>query len=254
MVTSRQALRLRLRAAVPLAAAGGDAGAVALFAERAARVSPGFALDDGNAAVVAEICRRLDGLPLAIELAAARVRLLPPAALLARLGERLDVLGGGPVDLPERQRTLRATMDWSFDLLEPHEQAVFLRLGVFSGGWSLAAAEAVCGGPDEPDVLDALSALLDASLLLESDESAAEPRLHMLETVRTYAEEKLAASPDRAGIERRHSAWVLAMTDAFWHAHDRGSPRRSSASTGSGPTCGRPCSGPSTPRTSRRRR
>jgi hypothetical protein len=132
------------------------------------------------------------------------------------------VLSGGPLDLPERQRTLRATMDWSFDLLGPHEQAVFIRLGVFSGGWSLEAAEAVCGGPGEPDVLEALSALLDASLLLEFDRSATEPRLHMLETVRTYAEEKLAASPDRASIERRHSAWVLAMTESFWHATDRG--------------------------------
>jgi len=172
--------------------------------------------------VVAEICRRLDGLPLAIELAAARVRLLPPKVLLGRLAERLDVLSGGPADLPERQRTLRATMDWSFGLLEPHEQAIFTMLAVFSGGWSVAAAEAVCGGPGQPDVLDALSSLLDASLLLESDDSGAEPRLHMLQTVRTYAEEKLAASPDRARIERRHSGWVLAMTESFWHARDRG--------------------------------
>ena len=221
MVTSRQALRLRLERQYRLPPLG-ETPALRLFAERAAGVSPGFALTDGNTAVVAEICRRLDGLPLAIELAAARVRLLPPAALLARLGERLDVLSGGPADLPERQRTLRATMDWSFDLLEPHEQAVFTMLAVFSGGWSVAAAEAVCGRPGEPDVLDALSALLDASLLLESGESAEEPRLHMLETVRTYAAEKLAASPDRAGIERRHGDWVLGLTESFWHAHDRG--------------------------------
>ena len=221
LATSRQAMRLRSERQYLLAPLDGMP-AQHLFAERAAAVSPGFTLDDGNAAVVAEICRRLDGLPLAIELAAARVRLLPPAALLRRLGERLDVLGGGPLDLPERQRTLRATMDWSFDLLGPHEQAVFIRLGVFAGGWSLAAAEAVCGGPGEPDVLEALSALLDASLLLEFDESASEPRLHMLETVWTYAREKLSASPDRAGTERRHSSWVLAMTDSFWHAQERG--------------------------------
>ena len=221
LATSRQAMRLRSERQYLLAPLAGTP-AQHLFAERAAAVSPGFALDDGNAAVVAEICRRLDGLPLAIELAAARVRLLPPAALLGRLGERLDVLGGGPLDLPARQRTLRATMDWSFDLLGPHEQAVFIRLGVFSGGWSLAAADAVCGGPGEPDVLESLSALLDASLLLEPDAAATEPRLHMLETVHTYAQEKLAASPDRAGIERRHSAWVLAMTDSFWHAQQRG--------------------------------
>jgi predicted ATPase len=221
LATSRQPMRLRSERQYLLAPLEPTAAEL-LFAERAAAVSPGFALDDGNAAVVAEICRRLDGLPLAIELAAARVRLLPPAALLGRLGERLDVLGGGPVDLPERQRTLRATMDWSFDLLGPHEQAVFVRLGVFAGGWSLAAAEAVCGGPGEPDVLEALSALLDASLLLEPDRSATEPRLHMLETVHTYAQEKLAGSPERADVERRHGAWVLALTGDFWHAQDRG--------------------------------
>jgi predicted ATPase/class 3 adenylate cyclase len=221
LVTSRQSLRLRSERQYQLAPLA-RTPAQRLFAERAAAVSPGFALDDGNADVVAEICRRLDGLPLAIELAAARVRLLPPTALLGRLGERLDVLGGGPLDLPERQRTLRATMDWSFDLLGPHEQAVLVRLGVFAGGWSLTAAEAICGGPGEPDVLDALTALMDASLVLELDNSATEPRLHMLETVHTYAREKLAAAPDRADIERRHSAWVLAMTDAFWHARDRG--------------------------------
>ena len=221
LATSRQAMRLRSERQYQLAPLAGTP-AQRLFAERAGAVSPGFALDDGNADVVAEICRRLDGLPLAIELAAARVRLLPPAAMLGRLGERLDLLGGGPLDLPERQRTLRATMDWSFDLLGQREQAVFVRLGVFSGGWSLAAAEAVCGGPGEPDVLEPLSALLDASLLLEFDLSSPEPRLHMLETVRTYAQEKLAAAPDRADVERRHSAWVLAMTDSFWHAQDRG--------------------------------
>jgi predicted ATPase/class 3 adenylate cyclase len=221
MVTSRQALRMRSERRYPLAPLAGTP-AQQLFAERAAGVSPGFVLDAGNADVVAEICRLLDGLPLAIELAAARVRLLPPAALLARLGRRLDVLGGGPIDLPERQRTLRATMDWSFGLLAPHEQSVFTRLAVFSGGWTISAAEAVCGRPDEPDVLEALAALLDASLLLESSESTGEPRLHMLATVRTYAAEKLAASPDRTEIEQGHSEWVLAMTESFWHARDRG--------------------------------
>jgi hypothetical protein len=113
-------------------------------------------------------------------------------------------------------------MDWSFGLLAPHEQAVFTRLGVFAGGCSLSAAETVCGRPDEPDVLDGLAALVDASLLLESEPAASEPRLHMLETVRGYAVEKLAASPDRVDIERRHAAWAAAMTDSFWHARDRG--------------------------------
>ncbi|WP_448628608.1 adenylate/guanylate cyclase domain-containing protein [Geodermatophilus sp. URMC 64] len=210
LATSRRALRLRSERLFPLSQLPGPA-AERLFAERAAAVRPGFRIDAGNAAAVAEICRRLDGLPLAIELAAARVRLLPPTALLARLGERLDVLGG-PVDLPERQRTLRATMDWSFALLGPHEQAVFARLGVFSGGWTLEAAELVCGRPDEPDVLGALSDLLDASLVVEIDDTPGEPRLGMLETVRAYAVEKLAAAPDRAETERRHTAWVQALT------------------------------------------
>ncbi|MGY1620194.1 ATP-binding protein [Geodermatophilus sp. SYSU D00691] len=214
LVTSRQALRLRAEQQFPLAplAAG---PAERLFAERAAAVRPGFTLDAANAAAVAEICRRLDGLPLAIELAAARTRLLPPPALLARLGQRLDVLGAGPVDLPARQRTLRATMDWSFGLLGPHEQAVFTRLAVFSGGWTLDAAESVCGRPGEPAVLDALAALLDASLLAESGESIAEPRLYMLDTVAAYATEKLAASPDRDEAGRRHTEWMVELTGAL---------------------------------------
>jgi predicted ATPase/class 3 adenylate cyclase len=220
LVTSRRVLRLRTEQQFPLAPLAATA-AERLFAERAAAVRPGFTLDAVTAPAVAEICRRLDGLPLAIELAAARIRLLPPAALLARLGERLDVLGSGPVDLPERQRTLRATMEWSFSLLRPHEQAVFTRLAVFSGGCTLGAAENVCGRPGEPDFLDTLSALLDASLLVESNESASEPRLTMLDTVRAYAAERLAVSPDRAETERRHTRWLLDMTDPLLHAKAR---------------------------------
>ncbi|WP_216870354.1 adenylate/guanylate cyclase domain-containing protein [Modestobacter excelsi] len=211
LVTSRRALRLRSERQYPLAPLG-ERAAVDLFAARAAAVRPGFSVDATNEAAVTELCRRLDGLPLAIELAAARTRLLPPAALLARLGERLDVLGG-PVDLPERQRTLRATMDWSFGLLGPHEQAVFVRLAAFSGGWTPDAADAVCGRPGEPDVLGALSVLLDASLLVEPDAADSEPRFDMLETVRTYAVEKLTASADRPETERRHTDWVLSMTE-----------------------------------------
>jgi predicted ATPase/class 3 adenylate cyclase len=212
LVTSRQVLHLRSEQQYPLAPLAATP-AERLFAERAAAVRPGFTLDVANATAVAEICRRLDGLPLAIELAAARVRLLPPAALLERLSARLDVLAGGPVDLPERQRTLRATMDWSFAVLARHEQALFIRLAVFSGGWTVAAAETVCGRPGEPDILAGLAALLDASLLVEPDESLGEPRLDMLETVRAYAAERLAASPERAEVERRHTAWMLAITD-----------------------------------------
>jgi predicted ATPase/DNA-binding SARP family transcriptional activator/class 3 adenylate cyclase len=217
LVTSRRVLRLRCERQFPLVPLAAVA-AERLFAERAAAVHPGFRLDAANAAAVAEICRRIDGLPLAIELAAARVRLLPPPALLERLGRRLDVLADGPVDLPERQRTLRATMDWSFGLLGPHEQAVFTRLAVFSGGWTFAAAETVCGRSTEPDVLGALSALLDASLLVAFDETTPEPRLHMLETVRAYAEEKLAAAGDRAETERRHTDWLLALARSFIYA------------------------------------
>jgi predicted ATPase/class 3 adenylate cyclase len=216
LVTSRQVLRLRSERQYPVSPLS-NSPAVQLFAERAAAVRPGFSLTAGNRAAVAEICRRLDGLPLAIELAAARVRLLPPDALLGRLRERLDVLGGGPVDLPERQRTLRATMDWSHDLLRPHEQALFGRLAVFSGGWTIPAAEVVCGRAGEPDVLDTLALLLDDSLLVTVDDPVPEPRLSMLETVRAYAEEKLAASPDRDETERRHTRWLLALTEEFVH-------------------------------------
>jgi predicted ATPase len=221
LATSRHALRLRAERQFhvgPLA----EAAAVDLFAQRAAAVRADFRLDDSNAAVVAEICRHLDGLPLAIELAAARVSLLPPAALLARLLERLDVLGGALVDLPERQRTLRATMDWSYALLSPHEQAVFVRLAVFAGGCTLAAAEEICGRDDEPDVLDALSALLDASLLTESDTPSGEPRLDMLETVRAYAANRLTSSPDREETEQRHTQWMLSMTDPLVYARPHG--------------------------------
>jgi predicted ATPase/class 3 adenylate cyclase len=214
LVTSRRALRLSVERQYVLAPLSG-AAAVRLFTERAAATRPGFMLDADNAAVVAELCRRLDGLPLAIELAAARVHLLPPAALLVRLGERLELLGGGPVDRPARQQTLRATMDWSYHLLGAHERAVFIRLAAFSGGFTIPAAETVCGRAGEPGVLDALSALLDASLLVRTDPSSEEPRLDMLETVRDYAAERLDASSDRVETARRQAEWMLALTHSF---------------------------------------
>ena len=220
LVTSRQVLRLRFEQQYPLAPLT-ETPSERLFAERAAAVLPGFTLDATNTPAVAEICRLLDRLPLAIELAAARIRLLPPDALLARLRERLDTIGGGSVDLPERQRTLRGTMDWSFGLLRPHEQAALARLGVFSGGWTLAAAETVCGHPGEPDVLDTLSALLDASLLVTVEEYEAEPRFDMLATIRAYAAEKLAASTDRIDTERRHTDWLLGMAERLQAARGR---------------------------------
>ena len=184
LVTSRTVLRLSGEyefpvppLPVPPAGVGRDPAdlqryaSVSLFTERARAVAPGFELTDANAGAVAEICRRLDGLPLAIELAAARVRLLPPQALASRLDQRFSLLTGGARDLPERQRTLRNTLDWSYDLLLPDgEQALFARLGVFAGPFSLAAAEAVCapgegqaGGPGQ--VLETLGSLVDSSLV-----------------------------------------------------------------------------------------
>ncbi|MGY1681973.1 adenylate/guanylate cyclase domain-containing protein [Geodermatophilus sp. SYSU D01176] len=211
LVTSRQLLRLRSERHHPVRPLT-EPAAVRLFIERATAMRPGFRLGPDYEDVVAEICRRLDGLPLAVELAAARIRLLPPQTLLARLFERLDLISGGPVDLPERQRTLRATMDWSYGLLEPHEQALFARLAVFAGGWSLEAAETVCGRAEEPAVLDTLAALVDASLVVASDEGPREPRFSMLETVRVYARELLAGASDRVDVERRHTQWMCAMT------------------------------------------
>jgi predicted ATPase/class 3 adenylate cyclase len=220
LVTSRQLLRIRFEQRYDVAPLTQPA-AVRLFAERAAAARPGFVLSGANAAAVEEICRRLDGLPLAIELAAARVRLLSPEALLARIDDRLDALGRGPVDLPERQRTLRATMDWSYSLLGAHEQVVFARLAVFAGGWTLDAAEAVCARAGEPELLDTLSELLANSLLVTTDDGAASPRLDMLQTVRAYAAEKLAALAEHSETERRHTEWVLAMMAARLGVHGR---------------------------------
>jgi non-specific serine/threonine protein kinase len=161
--------------------------AVDLFVQRAQLVRPDFALTPENAPVVREICRRLDGLPLALELAAARVKLLAPADLLARLGRRLQVLTGGPQDRPEHQQTVRGTMDWSYDLLQPSEQRLFRRLAVFAGGWTLEAAEAVCGSDDLDGVmLDTLASLVDKSLLVVEADATGETRYGLLETIRLW--------------------------------------------------------------------
>jgi predicted ATPase len=227
LVTSRTLLRVRgeRRYAVPpLAIPDPEAleapdivewAAVRLFVERAQAVQPGFALRAETATAVARICTRLDGLPLAIELAAARVTLLPPAAMLARLERRLPLLAGGGRDLPERQRTLRATLVWSYDLLSAAEQTLFRRLGVFAGGATLDAIEQICAVPGTepaPAVLQDLASLVDTSLVRRS-EDVPDPRFGMLETVREYALEQLETSGEAPVLRRRHAAYMLAMAE-----------------------------------------
>ena len=233
LVTSRVVLRLRGEhefpvptLLVPPAGTGQDAGdlqdyaSVSLFVQRAHAAVPGFELTGGNQEAVAEICRRLDGLPLAIELAAARVRLLPPQVLLLRLGHRFSVLTGGARDLPERQRTLRNTLDWSFGLLSAREQEMLACLGAFAGPFDLPAAEAVCGEADEaaPDpgragsVMDTLGALVDSSLV-RAEARGGEPRFGLLETVRAYALDRLADRGGWAEAHDRHAAYFLTLAE-----------------------------------------
>jgi predicted ATPase len=193
----------------------GRYAAVRLFAARARAADPGFELTGGNAAAVAEICRRLDGLPLAVELAAARVRLLPPQALAARLDERFSLLTGGARDLPERQQTLRNTLDWSFGLLSAGEQELFARLGVFAGSFSLPAAEAIGGSPRQDQagpVIDTLGALLDSSLVRPQNVRG-EPRFALLETIREYALDRLRDGGDWTEAHDRHAAYFLALAE-----------------------------------------
>jgi len=185
--------------------------AVALFCQRAAAVQQDFTLTAANAATVAEICVRLDGLPLALELAAARMRLLSPSALLARLGRRLTVLTGGARDQPQRQQTLRDTIAWSYDLLAPGEQVLFTRLAVFAGGFALAAAEAVCNPEGDGAVLDGISALVEQSLLRREQGAAGEPRFAMLETIREFAAERLAAGGEEPVLRERHLAFFFTL-------------------------------------------
>ena len=205
--------------AAPDDAAPGEYEAVALFTERARAVLPEFAGNAQDAQTLAEICRRLDGLPLAIELAAARTKVLSPAALLARLERRLDLLTGGARDLPAHQQTLRRAIAWSYDLLPEHEQALLCRLAVFVGGWTLDAAQAVAGDAraDGDDggarVLDGVSSLLDKSLIQRGEGTPAEPRFTMLETIREFALARLERSPDAAAIRRRHAGYVVELLE-----------------------------------------
>jgi predicted ATPase len=171
-----------------------DVPAVELFMERARAADPEFALTGMNASIVAELCARLDGLPLGLELAAARARSLPTETMLARL--RGGVEQSGPRDAPARQQSLHATVGWSHDLLGHEEQALFWQLGFFEGGWTVQAAEAVCDGGSS-DVLDCLASLLDKSLILREVDSTGGPRFRMLETIWGYARERLAESGEK---------------------------------------------------------
>ena len=207
--------------AVPLA----DSEAALLFLARARAARPDFVITDENAAAVAEICARLDGLPLALELAAARVRVLPPQALLARLDQRLSLLTGGARDLDERQRTMRATIAWSYELLDPEEQALFARLSVFVGGFRIDAVEAIVAAGAEPvDLLDGLSSLVEKSLLVEHSDGKREPRFFMLETIREYARERLEQSGEAAALDEAHARRFLALADeaaTHWEGWER---------------------------------
>jgi predicted ATPase len=238
LVTSRSALRLSGEHELPVAPLavpspgagpdGRDTGqypSVRLFVERARAVAPDFALTSANAGAVAEICRRLDGLPLAIVLAAARVKMLLPGVLLARLDDRMRVLTGGARDLPERQRTLKNTLDWSFDLLAPDEQALFARLGVFSGTFDLAAAEAVCGeaGSAAPPggagpIIDMLTSLVESSLV-QSEPTGEEPRFRLLETIREYALERMRERGGWKEMHDRHAAYFRALAEPAESEH-----------------------------------
>jgi len=228
LVTSRDVLHLRAEqqfpvAPFPLPERAPGAGvedlaqnpAVALFLERAHAIVPTFQLTPANARAVAGICISLDGLPLALELAAARIKTLPPQALLARLSQRLAVLTSGPRTLPERQQTLRKTLEWSYDLLSPQEQWLFRLLSVFVSGCTLQAVEAVAAVLTDQDasLLDGIEALLDKSLLVPIAEAREEPRFVMLETVREYALEALSACRESKATRSAHAAYYLRLSE-----------------------------------------
>jgi predicted ATPase/DNA-binding NarL/FixJ family response regulator len=189
--------------------------AARLFVDRAEAVKPSFALTEGNAMVVAQICHRLDGIPLAIELAAARVRALSVGQISSRLDDSFRLLTGGGRSALAHQRTLRAAMDWSHELLTEGERIAFRRLSVFAGGWTLEAAETVCGGEgiDEGEVMDLLASLVDKSLVLVTEQRDGEVRYRLLETVRQYALEKLEESGEAVEVRGRHAAWFLALAE-----------------------------------------
>ncbi len=236
LATSREPLRVRDEQVVPILpltvpdlaqrpdlATLAQISSVALFVARVREARPDFALSSENAATIVEICQRLDGLPLALELAAARSNVLLPEALLARLERRLPLLSRGARDLPQRQQTLRDTIAWSYDLLEEDEQQLFRRLSVFAGGFTLEAAQAVCvfeafgtSSPAQADdgaVLEQLAQLLDKSLVQSQRGTGGEPRFTMLETIREYATEQLGASDEEAALQERHAHYFLQLAE-----------------------------------------
>lgn len=226
LTSSREALHLRGEQEYPVpplgvpdpkslppAAAVSEYEAVALFIHRARAVKPDFAVTNENAPAVAEICARLDGLPLAIELAAARSKLFTPDAILARLGKRLSLLTGGARDSTDRQRTLRGAIDWSYDLLDETERTLFRRLSIFVGGCTIESAATVCDpeGDLGIEIVDGLSSFVDKSLLRITETDHGEPRFQMLETIREYGLEKLSESEEAATIRQRHEDHYLAL-------------------------------------------
>ena len=228
LVTSRVRLNLRLEREltvqpldVPIdkqlsAQELGAYPAIELFVERACAVKPGFVLTDTNAEAVVQICRRLDGLPLAIELAAVRVKLLTPPAILTRLNNSLKLLTGGARDLPERQQTMRGAIAWSYDLLDENEKKLFNLLAVFTGGFTLDGAEAVANASNadaEIDVLDGVSSLVDKSLLVQREQLDGESRFRMLVVVKEYAVEKLNESGEADEVKHRHADFFAALAE-----------------------------------------
>jgi predicted ATPase len=237
LVTSREPLRVRDEQIVPIHPLElpdpaqvtdltllSEIPAVSLFVERARESNPAFALTSGNAATIVELCQRLDGLPLALELAAARLSLLTPSALLQRLEHRLPILSRGARDLPQRQQTLRNTIAWSYALLEVAEQQLFRRLAVFVGGFTLEAVQAVClpkatgtssseQAEEEGEVLEQLAQLLDKSLVQTQQGTSGEPRLMMLETIREFATEQLVASQEEAALQEWHARYFLRLAE-----------------------------------------
>jgi predicted ATPase len=228
LVTSRASLHLRAEKELPIPPLSvppltkwpeleplSQYSAVQLFIQRCQAVKSDFQVTNENAPAVAEICQRLDGLPLAIELAAARIKLLTPQALLGRLERRFDVLRGGTKDLPERQQTMYSAIDWSYSLLNEPEKQFFRRLSVFSGGWIVEAAVAVCGadGQNDVEILDLLEMLVDNNLIRPPEEALGEPRLRMLESIREFASDRLNESGECEVIHQRHAQYFASLAE-----------------------------------------